>query len=100
MTKKLDSKSLNTTIALQKAALFEGMNSSEAKALFASVTDLYEEISEFEEEAPVAAINALTPHLKDIKDVLEQIMQNPMSYVTPTKTAKPQQKVTLKPVKS
>jgi len=99
MTKKLDLKSLNTTIALQKAALFEGMNSSEAKALFASVTDLYEEISEFEEEAPVAAINALTPHLKDIKDILEQIMQNPMSYVTPVKTTKLQQKVTLKPVK-
>lgn len=100
MTKKLDSKSLKTTIALQKAALFENMNSAEAKSLFTSVTDLYDEISEFEEEAPPAAINALTPHLKNIKDTLEQIMQNPMSYVTAPKSAKPQQKVTLKPVKS
>lgn len=82
MTKKLDSNSLKATIALQKAALFEGMNSSEAKSLFTSVTDLYDELNEFEEEAPAAAINALTPHLKNIKDVLEQMMQNPMSYVS------------------
>lgn len=100
MPKKLDSKSLRTTIALQKAALFEGMNSAEAKALFTSVTDLYDEISEFEEEAPVAAINALTPQLKNVKDTLEKMMQNPMSYVTVKKAVKPQQRVTLKPVKS
>lgn len=100
MSKKLDSKSLRTTIALQKAALFEGMNSAEAKSLFTSVTDLYDEISEFEEEAPAAAINALTPHLKNIKDTLEKIMQNPMSYVSTPKSVKPQQKVSLKPVKS
>lgn len=100
MTKKLDSKSLKTTIALQKAAIFENMNSAEAKALFTSVTDLYDEISEFEEEAPAAAINALTPQLKNVKDILEKIMQNPMSYVTVPKAVKPQQKVTLKPVKS
>jgi len=95
--KKINSSDLKTTIAIQKAAIFEGINSSEAKSLFASVTDLYEEISEFEEEAPGAAINALTPHLKNVKDVLETIMQNPMSYVS-TEKAKAQQ-VTLKPVK-
>jgi len=97
MPKKVNSDVLETKIALQKLIVAEGMNSSEAKALFASVTDLYEEIQDFEQEAPGAAINALTPHLKNVKDVLEMIMQNPMSYVsTPQKTA---QKVTLKPVK-
>ena len=95
--KNINTSDLNTTIALQKAVVFEGINSSEAKALFASVTDLYEEISEFEEEAPGAAINALTPHLKNVKDILETIMQNPMSYVA---AAKPKaQQVSLKPVK-
>lgn len=95
--KKINSSELKTTIAIQKAAIFEGINSSEAKSLFASVTDLYEEISEFEEEAPSAAINALTPHLKNVKDVLETIMQNPMSYVSTEKSKA--QTVTLKPVK-
>jgi hypothetical protein len=100
MSKKIDSKTLQTVIEIQRAAIMEGMNSSEAKLLFASVTDLYEEINDFEEEAPVAAINALTPHLKSIKDALELMMQNPMSYVTASNPKKVQQKVTLKAVKS
>ena len=86
---------------VQRASLMEGLNSSEAKALFASVTDLYDELVDFEQDAPSAAINALTPHLNKVKETLEQIMQNPMSYVAPTKNpAKEKQVVTLKPVKN
>jgi hypothetical protein len=99
MSKKLNSKTLQDEITIQRTNIVENMNSAEAKALFSSVADLYEEISEFENEVPPAAVNALTPHLKKVKDVLELMMQNPMSYVTDLKKQKISQKVTLKPVK-
>jgi len=100
MPNVINTKKLKNVITLQKEMLKEGLNASEAKTLVASVVDLYEELVEFEGSAPSAAINALTPHMKNIKDVLEQMMQNPMSYVEKTEEERAVKRVVLKPVDS
>jgi hypothetical protein len=100
MPNMINTKKLKNVITLQKEMLKEGLNSSEAKELVAAVADLYEEISEFEESAPSAAVNALTPHIKNVKDALEQMLQNPMSYVEKTEEERALRKVVLKPVES
>lgn len=98
MKNRLDSKTLKTTIELQRASLLEGMNSTDASKLFVSVADLYEEISEFEEEASIDAVNALTPHLAKVKETLELIMQNPMNYVAKPVGQRTKKVVKLAPV--
>jgi len=100
MPNMISTKKLKNVITLQKEMLKEGLNSSEAKALVAAVADLYEEISEFEESAPTAAINALTPHMKNVKDALAQMLENPLSYVEKTEEERAQKRVVLKPVDS
>jgi hypothetical protein len=81
--------------------IYEGLNSQEARDLFKCVTDLYEEVNEFESSAPSAAIDALSPHLTRVKDMLETMMQNPMNYVSDAKQEDESvpQKVILKPSK-
>ena len=99
MQKKLNSTELHAKILLQKEALMEGIDSSGVKSLISSAADLYEEISDFEQNATADAINALTPHLKSVKDMLEKMIENPTSYVTQPVAVQEKQKVTLKPVK-
>jgi len=97
----ITSNKLRKSINKELHTIYEGLNSSEARDLYKSITDLYEEISEFEKSAPPAAINALTPHLKSVTDALETMMQNPMSYVSkPLSGEEKSQRVELKPVKS
>jgi len=90
-------KSLNEDAKL----IYEGLNSQEARDLFKCVTDLYEEVNEFESCAPPAAIDALSPHLTQVKNMLETMMQNPMNYVSNMKQEdRPMpQKVVMKPSK-
>lgn len=97
---KIDLKTLQNSINENAKLIYEGLNSEEARELFKSVTDLYDEISDFEKEAPAAAINALSPHLKHVYDMLEKMMQDPMSYVSKASHDEPTPvtKVELKPV--
>jgi hypothetical protein len=99
MPKKLNSVELHAKILLQKEALMEGVDSSGVKSLISSAADLYEEITDFEQNATVDAINALTPHLKSVKDMLENMIQNPTSYVPQPKAVVEKQRVTFKPSK-
>lgn len=95
--KKKLQKSLNEDARL----VYEGLNSQEARDLFKCVTDLYEEVNEFENAAPAAAIDALSPHLNSVRDMLETMMQNPMNYVSNSheEGAVEPQKVVMKPEK-
>jgi hypothetical protein len=81
--------------------IYEGLNSQEARDLFKCVVDLYEEVNEFESCAPSAAMDALSPHLMHVKNMLETMMENPMNYVSRVEQEdKPApQKVVMKPSK-
>lgn len=99
MPKKLNSVELHAKILLQKEALMEGVDSSGVKSLISSAADLYEEIIDFEQNATADAINALTPHLKNVKDTLEKMIENPTSYVPQSAAMVEKQRVTFKPTK-
>jgi hypothetical protein len=101
MKMKIDLKKLQNSINNDAKLIYEGLNSEEARELFKSVTDLYDEINDFENNAPPAAINALAPHLKHVHEMLEKMMQDPMSYVSETThdSAESVKRIELKPVK-
>jgi hypothetical protein len=99
MSKKINSFDLTGLIEVQKNVLIESVNAAGVKDLISAVTDLYDEISEFEASAPHAAINALTPHLKQVKDTLEQMIEAPMSYVDRSEHEE-KKKIVLSPVET
>jgi len=94
-------KKLQNSLNEDARLIYEGLNSQEARDLFKCVTDLYEEVNEFESAAPSAAIDALSPHLNRVRDMLETMMQNPMNYVSNSheKSSIEPQKVVMKPEK-
>jgi len=94
-------KKLQTSLNEDAKLIYEGLNSQEARDLFKCVTDLYEEVNDFESCAPPAAIDALSPHLTHVRDMLEMMMQNPMNYVSSQKSEERPvaQKVVMKPSK-
>ncbi|NBP00711.1 MAG: hypothetical protein EBU90_11385 [Proteobacteria bacterium] len=97
----LSKKKLQLSLNEDAKTIYEGLNSQEARDLFKCVTDLYEEVNEFENCAPPAAIDALSPHLNHVREMLEMMMQNPMNYVSNLQKEKEEsQKVVLKPTKA
>jgi len=95
MSKKINTQDLSQLIEMQKRIMMESVNAAGVKDLISAVTDLYDEIGEFESSAPRAAINALTPHLRQVKETLEQMIENPMSYIEAPQKEKT--RVVLKP---
>lgn len=79
---KINLKKLQESIDNDLGIIYEGLNTGEAKKLYSLIVDLYEEISSFEKEAPSAAINALSPHLNQVRDGLESMLKEPMNYVS------------------
>lgn len=97
----IDKTKLQNLIDNDSKVIYEGLNSQEARDLFKCVTDLYEEVNKFESDAPLAAIDALSPHLNHVREMLEMMMQNPMNYVSSSQqdqVTQPQ-KVVMKPSK-
>lgn len=78
-------KKLHESINKDANLIYEGLNTAEAKKLYSLVVDLYEEINCFEKEAPHAAVNALSPHLNHIHDMLENMLREPLNYVSQLK---------------
>ena len=81
-------KKLHESINKDANLIYEGLNTIEAKKLYSLVVDLYEEINCFEKEAPHAAVNALSPHLNHIHDMLENMLREPLNYVSQLKDDK------------
>lgn len=79
---KINLKKLQESINQDANLIYEGLNTTEAKKLYSLVVDLYEEINSFEKDAPPAAINALSPHLNHVHDMLESMLREPLNYVS------------------
>jgi len=80
---RVNLRKLQKTINKDASLIYESLNTAEAKKLYGLVVDLYEEINSFEKDAPPAAINALSPHLKQVHSMLENMLKEPMNYVSP-----------------
>ena len=65
--------------------LREALDHDDAAALVGVVSKLFKAIEAFEEKASPAAINAATPHLGELKKVLNAIVDAPRSYVSQPK---------------
>ena len=85
---KINLKNLQESINKDANLIYEGLNTIEAKKLYSLAVDLYEEINCFEKEAPHAAVNALSPHLNHIHDMLENMLREPLNYVSQLKDDK------------
>lgn len=68
------------------------------REVVSSASDLLEAISEFVEGASPACINAVTPHLDNLKKTLKDMVSTPGSYVEKQKPM--QKKVSLRSVKA
>ena len=79
---KINLKKLQESINKDANLIYEGLNTTEAKKLYGLVVDLYEEINSFEKEAPHAAVNALSPHLNHVHEMLEKMLSEPLNYVS------------------
>lgn len=79
---KINLKKLQESINKDANLIYEGLNTDEAKKLYGLVVDLYEEINSFEKEAPHAAVNALSPHLNHVHEMLENMLSEPLNYVS------------------
>jgi len=79
---KINLKKIQESINHDAKVIYEGLNTTEAKKLYNTVIGLYEEISSFEKEAPSAAINALSPHLRHVQEMLEKMLTEPMNYIS------------------
>lgn len=79
---KINLKTLQESINHDATVIYEALNTDEAKKLYSLVIDLYEEVNAFQKEAPVAALNALSPQLQQIHDMLENMLKEPMNYVS------------------
>ena len=79
---KINLKKLQESINKDANLIYEGLNTTEAKKLYGLVVDLYEEINSFEKEAPHAAVNALSPHLNHVHEMLESMLSEPLNYVS------------------
>jgi len=79
---KIDLKKLQESINKNAQVIYESLNTAEAKSLYVLVVDLYEEINAFEKEAPPAALNALSPHLQQVQSMLENMLREPLNYVS------------------
>ena len=82
MEMKINLKKLQESINKDANLIYEGLNTTEAKKLYGLVVDLYEEINSFEKEAPHAAVNALSPHLNHVHEMLESMLSEPLNYVS------------------
>jgi len=82
---KINLKTLQESINHDATVIYEALNTDEAKKLYNLVIDLYEEVNAFQKEAPVAALNALSPQLQQIHDMLENMLKEPMNYVSKIK---------------
>jgi len=82
---KINLKKLQESINHDAKVIYESLNTDEAKKLYSLVIDLYEEVNAFQKEAPSAALNALSPQLQQIHDMLENILKEPMNYVSAVK---------------
>jgi hypothetical protein len=82
MEMKINLKKLQESINKDANLIYEGLNTGEAKKLYGLVVDLYEEINSFEKEAPHAAVNALSPHLNHVHEMLENMLSEPLNYVS------------------
>jgi hypothetical protein len=82
MEMKINLKKLQESINKDANLIYEGLNTTEAKKLYGLVVDLYEEINSFEKEAPHAAVNALSPHLNHVHEMLEKMLSEPLNYVS------------------
>lgn len=79
---KINLKKLQENINKNAQVIYESLNTAEAKSLYVLVVDLYEEINSFEKEAPPAALNALSPHLQQVQSMLENMLREPLNYVS------------------
>jgi hypothetical protein len=79
---KINLRKLQDNINKDAQVIYESLNTSEAKSLYSLVVDLYEEINSFEKDAPPAAINALSPHLQQVQGMLENMLKEPLNYVS------------------
>lgn len=79
---KINLKKLQENINKNAQVIYESLNTAEAKNLYVLVVDLYEEINSFEKEAPPAALNALSPHLQQVQSMLENMLREPLNYVS------------------
>lgn len=79
---KINLKQLQETINHDATVIYESLNTDEAKKLYNLVIGLYEEVSSFQKEAPTQALNALSPHLQQVYDMLENILKEPLNYVS------------------
>ena len=100
---KVRSTDIQQAINKDAKIIFESLNTDEAKTLFNLATSLYKEIEKFEKDAPAAAINALSPHLKHVHEMVTQILKNPMTYVSEIQGEQPEvskvQTVSMSPTK-
>lgn len=79
------------------SALVEFVDHKGISDVVAMASKLLDAIENFKDKAPPAAINAVTPHLSKMEEVLENMVSSPGSYVSaPTKEP---QHVTFKAVK-
>lgn len=79
---KINLKKLQENINKNAQVIYESLNTAEAKSLYVLVVDLYEEINAFEKEASPAALNALSPHLQQVQSMLENMLREPLNYVS------------------
>ena len=79
---KVNLRKLQSLINKDASLIYEGLNTAEAKKLYNSVISLYEEIASFEKEAPGSAINALSPQLRQVQEMLEKMLTEPLNYVS------------------
>ncbi len=75
----------------------EAVDHNSIRDIVTTASKLLAAIETFQEKAPPAAINAVTPHLTEMAKVLENMVEAPGSYVAKVK-AEPK-RVTLKAVK-
>jgi len=88
MTTNISEKRLREIIVEEMNSITEGVDHTAIKDVVGRASDLLAAIADFKEEAPGSMLNAVTPNLSQLEEMLEKMVSNPGSYVVVPKQKK------------
>jgi len=88
---------LRRMIKEEMATIHEQVDHAAIRDIVNDAQKLLSAVETFKQSAPASAINAVTPHIDKLEQVLEDMLNTPASYVTKPKVEP--KKVSLRPVK-
>lgn len=86
---------LKRIIKEEIGALTEKVDHSSIKTIVTNASELLEAIESFKEKAGVTAVNAVSPGINQLEQILEDMLSSPGSYVQKAKRLP--QKISFKP---